>query len=111
VVPAGCFLTFLNAVLDKASVDNEPGVLHLRPAGGEDVTGGRIAGLLARRILDCAREGDSLARGERFGLVRFGSRADVYWPSSALVSVVIGEKVYASPTISTELPASSGMHD
>ena len=94
------------AALDKASIENERCALHLRTGDGQDVTCVQIAGLVARRILNYAREGDSLARGERFGFIRFGSRVDVYLPPQASVKVAIGEKVYASSTILAELPAS-----
>ncbi|HEY5761814.1 MAG TPA: phosphatidylserine decarboxylase [Rhodocyclaceae bacterium] len=97
--------SFLNAALDKASVENERCALHLRTAAGLDVTCVQIAGLVARRILNYSREGDSLARGERFGFIRFGSRVDLYLPLQTSVKVAIGEKVYASSTVLAELPA------
>lgn len=99
--------SFLNAALDKASVENERCALHLRTPDGLDVTCVQIAGLVARRILNYAREGDSLARGERFGFIRFGSRVDLYLPLQTSVKVAIGEKVYASATVLAELPASA----
>lgn len=97
--------SFLNAALDKASLENERCALHLRTASGHDVTCVQIAGLVARRILNYAREGDTLSRGERFGFIRFGSRVDLYLPPDSTVKVAIGDKVYASATLLAELPA------
>ncbi len=96
--------SFLNAALDKASVENERNALWLRLPSGEDVTCVQIAGLIARRILCYAKAGDRLARGERFGFIRFGSRVDVYLPTDARVKVELGQKVSASATVLAELP-------
>lgn len=101
---------FLNAALDKASVENERCALHLKTSGGLDVTCVQIAGLVARRILNYATEGESLERGQRFGFIRFGSRVDVYLPLESTVRVAIGEKVYASETVLAQLPAASGLN-
>jgi len=90
---------FLNAALDKASAENERNALWLRTAGGADVTCVQIAGLIARRILCYVREGDSLARGQRFGFIRFGSRVDIYVPENAHLVAALGDKVYASTTV------------
>ena len=95
--------TFLNAALDKASSKNERCALHLKTAGGQDVTCVQIAGLIARRILNYASAGMTLAAGQRYGFIRFGSRVDVYLPLGAKVKVVIGEKVFASSTVLAEL--------
>lgn len=94
---------FVNAALDKASLDNERCALHLKTPDGQDVTCVQIAGLIARRILNYVSAGDKLARGERYGFIRFGSRVDLYLPLDAKVKVVIGEKVYASSTVLAEL--------
>lgn len=96
--------SFLNAALDKASVDNERNALWLRTQRGEDITCVQIAGLIARRILCYVGEGVPLRRGERFGFIRFGSRVDVYLPTNARVKVELGQKVYASSTLLAELP-------
>ena len=77
--------SFLNAALDKASMENERAALHLRTDDGTDVTCVQIAGLVARRILCYAKEGDRLARGQRYGFIRFGSRVDVYLPTTAIL--------------------------
>jgi len=94
---------FLNADLDKASLENERCALHLKTRDGQDVTCVQIAGLIARRILNYVAPGRSLEAGERFGFIRFGSRVDLYLPLDAQVKVVIGEKVFASSTILAEL--------
>jgi len=90
---------FINAALDKASAENERNALWLRTAGGADVTCVQVAGLIARRILCYVREGDSLARGQRFGFIRFGSRVDIYVPENAKLVASLGDKVYASSTV------------
>jgi phosphatidylserine decarboxylase len=90
---------FVNAALDKASDENERNALWLRTAGGADVTCVQVAGLIARRILCYVREGDSLARGQRFGFIRFGSRVDVYVPGDSNLVAALGDKVYASSTV------------
>jgi phosphatidylserine decarboxylase len=95
---------FVNAALDKASVENERNALWLRSDSGQDVTCVQVAGLIARRILCYVQPGDRLARGQRYGFIRFGSRVDVYLPPAAQVKVTIGDKVYASATILAELP-------
>jgi phosphatidylserine decarboxylase len=97
--------TFLNAALDKASLENERNALHLRTAEGRDVTCVQVAGLIARRILCYVKPGDALARGQRFGFIRFGSRVDVYLPPDARPKVAVGDVVYATETILAEFPA------
>jgi phosphatidylserine decarboxylase len=95
---------FVNAALDKASLENERNALHLRTPGGEDVTCVQIAGLIARRILCYVKPGDVLARGQRYGFIRFGSRVDVYLVPTATPKVAVGDTVYATTTIVAELP-------
>jgi phosphatidylserine decarboxylase len=94
---------FVNAALDKASLDNERNAIHLRTEAGVDVTCVQVAGLLARRILCYVRPGDHLARGQRYGFIRFGSRVDVYLPPSAAPRAAVGDAVYATETILAEL--------
>jgi phosphatidylserine decarboxylase len=96
--------SFVNAALDKASVENERNALHLRTASGGDVTCVQIAGLIARRILCYVKPGDSLARGQRYGFIRFGSRVDVYLAPDARPRVAIGDMVHATETVLAELP-------
>jgi len=91
--------SFVNAALDKASLDNERNALHIATAGGVDVTCVQVAGLIARRILCYVAPGDALARGQRYGFIRFGSRVDVYLPPTARASVAIGDVVHATSTI------------
>lgn len=97
--------SFLNAALDKASLENERNALWLRTRGGEDVTCVQIAGLVARRILCYVDQGAELGRGQRYGFIRFGSRVDVYLPPDAEVSAALGDKVYATESILARLKA------
>jgi len=90
---------FVNAALDKASLENERNALWLRTAAGADVTCVQIAGLIARRILCYVDAGAELVRGQRFGFIRFGSRVDVYLPLDAEPKAAIGDKVYAAETV------------
>ncbi|MDP2811040.1 MAG: phosphatidylserine decarboxylase [Rhodocyclaceae bacterium] len=96
---------FVNADLDKASTENERNALHLRTAEGRDVTCVQVAGLIARRILCYVDAGARLARGQRYGFIRFGSRVDLYLPTDVRVKVAIGDKVRATSTILAELPS------
>ncbi|MBV8033105.1 MAG: phosphatidylserine decarboxylase [Betaproteobacteria bacterium] len=96
---------FLNAALDKASLDNERSALWLRTADGQDVTCVQVAGLVARRILSYVEPGAALRKGERFGFIRFGSRVDLYLPLDARVDAAFGEKVYAGETVLARLAA------
>ena len=95
---------FVNAAFDKASTDNERNALQLRTAQGRDVTCVQVAGLIARRILCYVAKGDRLARGQRSGFIRFGSRVDVYLPVGSRARVAIGDKVKATTTVLAELP-------
>ena len=90
---------FLNAALDKASLENERNALWLRTSDGHDVTCVQVAGLIARRILCYVGAGAELVRGQRFGFIRFGSRVDVYLPLGAEVKAAIGDKVYAAQSV------------
>jgi phosphatidylserine decarboxylase len=95
---------FINADLDKASTENERNALHIRTTTGADVTCVQVAGLIARRILCYVGAGKQLARGERYGFIRFGSRVDLYLPKDVRVKVGVGETVRATSTILAELP-------
>ena len=95
--------SFLNAALDKASLENERCALHLKTRDGRELTCVQIAGLVARRILNYVDAGTQLAPGQRYGFIRFGSRVDLYLPLDSKVKVVIGEKVRASSTVLAEL--------
>jgi phosphatidylserine decarboxylase len=94
---------FVNADLDKASSENERNAMVLRLADGERISVVQVAGLIARRILCYAKEGQRLARGERYGFIRFGSRVDVYLPLTARPKVAVGDVVHATTTILAEL--------
>jgi phosphatidylserine decarboxylase len=94
---------FFNAALDKASTENERSALWLRTAGGADVTCVQVAGLIARRILCYVEAGDRLARGQRYGFIRFGSRVDLYLPPHTRVLTRLGDRVSASASVVAEL--------
>jgi phosphatidylserine decarboxylase len=89
---------FLNAELDKASDDNERNALIIETVAGRYGVV-QIAGLIARRIVPFVREGDALATGDRFGLIRFGSRVDVYLPDGVLPLVGEGQRAIAGETV------------
>ncbi len=95
--------SFVNAALSKASLENERNALWIRTAGGADVTCVQVAGLIARRILCYAQTGAKLARGQRYGFIRFGSRVDIYLPPSAVPLVAVGDKVYAASSVLARL--------
>ena len=90
---------FLNASLDKASVDNERNALAIRLDDGRDLAVVQIAGLIARRILCFVHEGESGIAGERFGLIRFGSRTDLYLPHGVSPIVSVGQTMIGGETI------------
>lgn len=94
---------FLNAALPKASLENERNALWIKTADGTDVTCVQVAGLVARRILCYVKSGDRLARGQRYGFIRFGSRVDIYLPLSAVPKIAVGDKVSATSTVIAEL--------
>ena len=96
---------FVNASLDKASADNERNSLRIRPRTGPDLAVVQIAGLVARRIVCQTRPGDALASGERFGLIRFGSRLDVYLPEGVEPLVRVGQTMVAGETVLADLGA------
>jgi len=97
---------FVNAAIDKASLENERSALWLRTREGQDVTCVQVAGLIARRILCYVGSGAELVRGQRYGFIRFGSRVDVYLPADAQPKAAIGDKVYAAQTVLAWLTAS-----
>ena len=94
---------FLNASLDKASEDNERNGLVLQMADGRQVGVVQIAGLVARRILCEVTEGAELATGARFGLIRFGSRVDVYLPDGVEPLVALGQVMISGETVIADL--------
>jgi phosphatidylserine decarboxylase len=90
---------FINADLDKASEDNERQHFLLEGADGLKIGFTQIAGLIARRILAFVKEGDVVEAGQRVGLIRFGSRVDVYLPAGAAPRVLLGQRAIAGETI------------
>lgn len=93
---------FVNADLDKASIENERNALTITASNGQVVTCVQVAGLIARRILCYVKARDMLTRGQRYGFIRFGSRVDVYLPLTAVPKVIVGDKVSATETILAE---------
>lgn len=94
---------FLNASLDKASADNERNSICIALADGRQIVVVQIAGLVARRILGFVQKGQSLRTGERFGLIRFGSRLDVYLPDGVAPMVALGQTMVAGETVLADL--------
>jgi phosphatidylserine decarboxylase len=90
---------FFNASLDKASDENERNALAIEIADGRKIAVVQIAGLVARRILCWKAPGDSVRTGERFGLIRFGSRLDVYLPEGVEPQVALGQTMVAGETV------------
>ena len=91
---------FLNASLDKASEKNERSSLVINSTNnGPEIVVVQIAGLIARRILGFVSSNDNLAQGERFGLIRFGSRVDIYMPLDAVTKCTVGDKVVAGESV------------
>ena len=90
---------FLNATLDKASKDNERQLLAMKTKSGKEICFVQIAGLVARRIVCDAQIGQDYKAGERFGMIRFGSRLDVYLPEGVEPRVVLGQTMVAGETI------------
>lgn len=94
---------FLNAADDKASDENERNGIVMRLAGGADIAVVQIAGLIARRILCSVTEGQLLVPGERIGIIRFGSRTDLYLPAGTFPLVVPGQRMIGGETVIAEL--------
>ncbi|MEQ8340441.1 phosphatidylserine decarboxylase [Marinovum algicola] len=102
---------FFNASLDKASEHNERNSLCIRLSDGREIAVVQIAGLVARRIVCFVAPGAQTATGERFGLIRFGSRLDVYLPPGVTPLVSLGQTMVAGETVLAELPAAEGAGD
>jgi phosphatidylserine decarboxylase len=94
---------FLNAAADKASLENEQSSVGVE-TGRHRVLSRQIAGLVARRIVTYSREGDAAEQGARMGLIRFGSRVDVFVPVGSTVRVRVGDRPLAGTTVLAELP-------
>lgn len=99
---------FINAELDKASEDNERQALTLEMAGGRRLGVVQIAGLVARRIVKFVEQGEQLSAGQRFGLIRFGSRVDVFVPPGTAVHACLGQRAVAGETVLADLSGHGG---
>ncbi len=95
---------FFSANRDKASLENEYNALSLKTEGGASLCFVQIAGLVARRIICRVQPGDTVKRGQRFGMICFGSRLDVYLPEDSRIEVTIGDRVQAGTSILGYLP-------
>ncbi|MFC0684718.1 MULTISPECIES: phosphatidylserine decarboxylase [Sphingomonadaceae] len=96
---------FLNADLDKASEENERQHILIERGDGQRICFTQIAGLVARRIVPFVKPGDIIAAGQRIGLIRFGSRVDVYLPAGTEPKVLMGQRIVAGETILAEIGA------
>ena len=99
---------FINAAADKASEENERRGLVIETAVGDEIAVVQIAGLVARRIVTFSQEGDSVGIGQRFGLIRFGSRVDVYLPPGKTALAAIGQRAVAGETVLADLKSDEG---
>ena len=95
--------TFVNAALDKASEENERRAMVIEKTDGTEIPVVQIAGLVARRIVAFVHEGDSVGVGERLGLIRFGSRVDVYLPAGKTALVAVGQLAVGGETVLADL--------
>jgi phosphatidylserine decarboxylase len=101
---------FLAAMLERASLENEQNVFTLSTEAGEMVFK-QIAGLIARRVVSWKKAGEKVARGERIGLVRFGSRVDIWVPKEAEIVVRVGENVKGGASVLAKWPAKAVMNE
>ena len=99
---------FINAAADKASEENERRSLVIQTQAGDEIAVVQIAGLIARRIVTFSQEGDSLGIGQRFGLIRFGSRVDIYLPPGRTALVAVGQRAVAGETVFADFKSSEG---
>jgi phosphatidylserine decarboxylase len=95
---------FLNAADDKASDENERNALRIRIPDGRDLAVVQIAGLIARRILCEVVPGERVTTGARFGIIRFGSRTDIYLPENTIPLIAVGQRMTGGETVLAELP-------
>jgi phosphatidylserine decarboxylase len=96
---------FLNAATERSSLENEQTSVGIETPSGQRVLVRQVAGLIARRIITYSREGEQVQQGERMGIIRFGSRVDVYVPEGSTVRVKVGDITIAGSTVIGELPA------
>jgi phosphatidylserine decarboxylase len=102
---------FINAELDKASADNERQAYTIEINGGRRIGVVQIAGLLARRIVGFVGQGEVVQAGQRIGLIRFGSRVDIYLPEGQMPFVAVGQRSIAGETILADLRANEGARE
>jgi phosphatidylserine decarboxylase len=100
---------YLNAMNPASADRNEQNIVTVRGEGGVEVTFKQIAGLLARRIVFNHREGETVERGQRVGLIKFGSRVDVLLPADAVLRVKVGERVKGAASVLAVLPAGGAL--
>jgi phosphatidylserine decarboxylase len=100
---------FINADLDKASEDNERQHIVVERQDGLRIGFTQIAGLVARRIVPFVKPGDVVAAGQRIGLIRFGSRVDIYLPAGTAPAVVLGQRTIAGETVIARLGDNTGL--
>ena len=96
---------FINAAADKASLENEQSSVGLESESGYRILVRQIAGLIARRIVTYSKVGEKVTQGERLGIIRFGSRVDVFVPVDANIRVSVGQTTFAGVTVLSELPS------
>lgn len=102
---------FLNAGNERASIENERSAVLLDLEDGRSLAFVQIAGLIARRIINELKEGDSVTTGDRYGLIRFGSRMDIYVPSDCAVKVAVGQRAIGGETVLADLAQQAGLID
>jgi phosphatidylserine decarboxylase len=95
---------FLNAAVERASMENEQASIGI-DAGGTKILVKQIAGLIARRIITDSKQGERVRQGDRMGLIRFGSRVDVFLPLGSVIKVKVGDTAFAGVTVLGELKA------
>jgi phosphatidylserine decarboxylase len=96
---------FLNAAVEQSSLENEQSSVGIEAGGGRRVLVRQIAGLIARRIVTYGQEGQAVEQGQRMGLIRFGSRVDIFLPAGSTSRVRVGDTTVAGTTVVAELPA------
>jgi phosphatidylserine decarboxylase len=94
---------FLHAAADKSSLENEQMSVGVEAEGSRRVLVRQIAGIIARRIVTYSKEGDAARQGERFGMIRFGSRVDVFFPPGSTVRVKVGDQTIAGTTVLADM--------
>ena len=95
---------FINAAADKASLENEQSSIGIEADSGYRILVRQIAGLIARRIVTYSKVGDKVTQGDRLGIIRFGSRVDVFLPLDATIKVKVGQATFAGVTVLADLP-------